>query len=122
MPSPSLKCRHSAISSTVATLEKPPFIGRFSAVSLIEKSGRRYEWRRERNWDRTFSTRTNVTEAAQGYRRAAGVTSDGEMPRGRSSSAYLNTAKRQLLKTDEFRVRNCSVLELPALSHSQVSI
>jgi hypothetical protein len=44
-----------AISNTVTTLEKPPFIGRFSAFSLMEKSGCRYEWRRERNWDRTFS-------------------------------------------------------------------
>src|ERR1700732_3931565 len=49
MPSPSLKCRNSAISSTVASLEKPPFIGRFSACSLMEKSGGRHEWRRE--WD-----------------------------------------------------------------------
>jgi len=122
MLSPSLKCCNSAISSTVAALEKPHFIGRFSACSLMEKSGGRYEWRRERNWDRTFSTRTNATEAAQGYRRAAGVTSDGEMPRCRSPSAYLNTVKRQLLKTDEFRVRSCFVLDLPALSHSQVSI
>src|SRR5713101_8242058 len=55
MPSPSRKCRNSAISSTVATLEKPHFIGRFSAYSLMEKLGGRYEWRRERNWDRTFS-------------------------------------------------------------------
>src|ERR1700724_83273 len=31
------------------------FIGRFSAYSLTEKSGGPNEWRRERNWDRTFS-------------------------------------------------------------------
>jgi hypothetical protein len=40
-----------AISNTVTTLETPPFIGRFSAFSLMEKSGCRYEWRRERNLD-----------------------------------------------------------------------
>jgi hypothetical protein len=34
---------------------KPHFIGRFSAYSLMEKLGGRNEWRRERNWDRTFS-------------------------------------------------------------------
>jgi hypothetical protein len=34
---------------------KAPFIGRFSAYTLTEKSGGPYEWRRERNWDRTFS-------------------------------------------------------------------
>jgi hypothetical protein len=119
MPSPSLKCRHSAISSTVATLEKPPFIGRFSAFSLMEKSGCRYEGE-ELGSNLLYADQPDGS--CPGYRRAAGVTSDGEMPRGRSSSAYLNTAKRQLLKTDEFRVRNCSVLELPALSHSQVSI
>jgi hypothetical protein len=45
MRSPSLKCRNSAISSTVATLEKPQFIGRFSAYELMEKLGSRYEWR-----------------------------------------------------------------------------
>src|SRR6202048_4429224 len=49
MPSPSLKRRNSAISSQVATLEKPHFIGRFSAYSLMEKLRGRYEWRRE--WD-----------------------------------------------------------------------
>jgi hypothetical protein len=64
MPSPSLKCRNSAISSTVATLEKPHFIGRFSAYSLMEKLRGRYEWRRERNWGRTFSTYPIVPERA----------------------------------------------------------
>jgi hypothetical protein len=96
--------------------------GDFRPIRRRGSRGAEYGWRRERNWGRTFSTRTNVTEAAQGYRRAAGVTSDGEMPRCRSPSAYLNTVKRQLLKTDEFRVRSCFVLDLPALSHSQVSI
>jgi hypothetical protein len=35
---------------------KPHFIGRFSTYSLMEKLGCLYEWRRERNWGRTFST------------------------------------------------------------------
>jgi hypothetical protein len=35
---------------------KPQFIGGFSAYTLVEKLGSRYEWRRERNWVRTFST------------------------------------------------------------------
>jgi hypothetical protein len=65
MPSPSLKCRNSAISSTVATLEKPHFIGRFSAYSLMEKLRGRYEWRRERSWVRTFSAGTIVDELPQ---------------------------------------------------------
>src|SRR6267143_7267163 len=49
MPSPCPKWRNSAISSTAASLEKPPFIGRFSAYSSTEKSGGPYDWRRE--WD-----------------------------------------------------------------------
>jgi hypothetical protein len=55
MPSPSLKCRNSAISTTVATLESPTLLGDFRPYSLMEKLGGRNEWRRERNWDRTFS-------------------------------------------------------------------
>ena len=61
MPSPSLKCRHSAISSTVATLEKPHFIGRFSAYSLMEKLRGRYEWRSERDSNMRYGSRTYPT-------------------------------------------------------------
>jgi hypothetical protein len=43
------------ISSTVVALEKPPLIGRFSACSSMEKLDDPCVWRRERNWDRTFS-------------------------------------------------------------------
>jgi hypothetical protein len=51
MPSPCPEWRNSAISSTAASLEKPPFIGRFSAYSSTAKSGGPYEWRAENNED-----------------------------------------------------------------------
>jgi hypothetical protein len=54
MPSPSLKWLNSAISGTVASLEKPLFIGRFSAYSLTEKSGGPYEWRGK--WDKSANS------------------------------------------------------------------
>jgi hypothetical protein len=49
MPSPSLKWRNCAISGTDAIIEKPHFIGRFSAYQMTEKLGCWYRWRRE--WD-----------------------------------------------------------------------
>jgi hypothetical protein len=44
------KCCNSAISSTVAALEKRHFIGGFSACSSMKKLGGLCEWRRE--WER----------------------------------------------------------------------
>ena len=55
MPSPDQLCFKSAISGTAAILENPTFAQRFSAYSLTQKPERSGGWRRERNWDRTFS-------------------------------------------------------------------
>jgi hypothetical protein len=56
MPSPGDKSPSPALSNTVRFLERPNFIEGFEAVPPIEKAEDYKYWRRERNWDRTFST------------------------------------------------------------------
>jgi hypothetical protein len=49
-------CQKSPISGTAVILENPTFAQGFSAYSLTQKPGHAGGWRRETNWDRTFST------------------------------------------------------------------
>src|SRR5258705_12357073 len=56
-----LKCRNSAISSTVAAIEMPQFTGDFRPIHRWRNWGAEYGWRRERNRDRTFSTQFQAT-------------------------------------------------------------
>jgi len=55
MPSPDQLCQKWPISGTAMILENPTFARGFSACSLTQKPERSGGWRRERNWDRTFS-------------------------------------------------------------------
>ncbi len=67
MPSPRLKCRNSAISSTVAAIEMPQFTGDFRPIHRWRNRGAEYGWRRERNWGRTFSTYSIVAQRTQAH-------------------------------------------------------
>jgi hypothetical protein len=125
MPSPSPKSRNLRISSTARSVEMAHFAAGFSACPTADNARTGRWWRRERNWDQTFSRKTNATESKSTYERRQSPAKAGptaaESQLGRPPIAFRegqNAARCGI--PSEFEVKNtppeCSLPREPSRS------